>query len=179
MVYWSSVSGATGHMVYMGSKKVKTTNAKTFKYTCSKKKAAKYKFKVIPYCESTSNKGTSEIKKPVKNQCTFNVSTNYASKSYATAEYVIKKVALSGKTYTITGYCLNNRIFKMAKYKKLVVMISINGKTIAKKTYKNLKVNAKPKSTKKIVLKIKGKAGKDLAYGGASYHVTFSPKWTY
>lgn len=58
----------------------------------------------------------------------------------------------------------------------MTVIIKAGGKTVAKKTYKNYKLNLKGRKSKKITLKIKGKAGADL-YNLGGYSTTATPEW--
>ncbi len=58
--------------------------------------------------------------------------------------------------------------------KKLVKKL---GKKAFSKTYKNKVLNVSDSSSKKVVLKIKGKAGVDLANGSTSLSTIFDPVW--
>lgn len=89
------------------------------------------------------------------------------------------RVELKGGTYVVTGYAVNNRIFKMNKYSKLSISMTADGKKAFNKTYKNLKVGVGASKSKKMTLKIKGKAGRDLANGSVYLTVTEKPKWPY
>lgn len=176
---WTGVVDAEGYYIYMGKKKIKTVSAKTNRVTIKKKKAGKSKFKVIPIVKSgkTVYKGSSNKAKPKSNVAKFSRSLNVRSYSYATCPYVITKVSLKGKTYTVTGYAVNNRIFKMKKYKTLSVILTVDGKKAFGKKFKNKKLNVKPTSVKKFSFKVKGKAGKDLANGRTYLSVNYDPVW--
>lgn len=176
---WSGVSGAQGYLIYKGNKKVKTVKAKVYKCAIKKKGAGSGKYKVVPYVKSGKKvyKGKSNAAKLKANQITYNRSLNPSSHSYATCDFELTKVSLSGSTYTVTGYAVNNRIFTMKKYKSLKVGIYVDGKKGFMKTYKNYRVNVGDTRAKKIVLKIKGKAGLDLAHGNISLTVGEDPDW--
>lgn len=170
IVRWSQVSGATGYRIYKGSKKVKQVKGNVFKATIKASGAGKAKYRIMPILKSKLDKKTfkgekSKAAKPKKNQVKFNVSTKYKSYKYMTCPFVIKKISLSGKTYTITGYACNNRIWTMKKYSKLSINVFADGKQVVKKTLKNKHIGVKDSSSKKIVIKVKGKAGADLANG--------------
>ena len=176
---WQSVGGVTGYYIYMGKKKVKTVGAKTNKKMITKKKAGKSRFKVIPFVRVSGKvyKSTSNVAKPKKNQVKWSRNLNVKSYGYATCPFVVTKISLSGKTYTVTGYALNNRMWKVKKYKSLTVGLRVDGKKAFNKKFKNKKLNIKEYKKKKIVLKIKGKAGADLANGSVSLSVGQNPDW--
>lgn len=176
---WQSVGGVTGYYIYMGKKKVKTVGAKTNKKMITKKKAGKSKFKVIPFVRVSGKvyKSSSNAAKPKKNQVKWSRNLNVKSYGYATCPFVVTKISLSGKTYTVTGYALNNRMWKVKKYKSLTVGLRVDGKKAFNKKFKNKKLNIKEYKKKKIVLKIKGKAGADLANGSVSLSVGQNPDW--
>ena len=163
---WTTVSGATGYKIYCNNKLIKKVGAKTTTYKYSKKGAGKGKYKVKPIIKSdgkTSTGPASKTKKCAPNKIKFNTITKVQDVNYANAPFNITQVSLSGNTYTITGYVVNNRIFDLKKYNTLKVEIRSNGKKVASKTYKNYKKAAtKASSSKKITIKIKGKAGVDL-----------------
>ncbi|MBQ8151199.1 MAG: fibronectin type III domain-containing protein [Firmicutes bacterium] len=179
---WSSVTGATGYKVYCNGKVVKTLG-KTTTYIYSKKGAGKAKYKVAPIIKTSVMKSASAgpasaQKKGAANKKSFNVNTNLASVKYGNAPFRISKVSLSGSTYTITGYVVNNRIFDMLYYQKLKITIKSNGKTIASKTLKKVKkAKCKHDKVKKITIKIKGKSGYDLRNGSISYTTNATPYW--
>ena len=176
---WQSVDVATGYYIYMGSKKVKTVGKKTTKCMITKKKAGKSKYKVIPYVKSgkTIIKSNSNQAKPGKNQIKYYRATNPSAYTYATCPFVITKISLSGKTYTVTGYAVNNRIFKCKKYKTLKIALKVDGKKAFSKKYKNFKLNVGDTKAKKFTLKIKGKAGRDVANGARYLTVGQDPVW--
>lgn len=176
---WGKVAGATHYWVYKGSKKIKELKGKTA-YTVKGKKAGASKYRVQAVIKSGGKvykSAFSKLVKPAANVIKFNRSVNYTSTSYATCPFRITKISLSGKTYTVTGYAVNNRIFKMVKYKNLTAGLRVGGKKAFSKKYKNYKVNCKPSSSKKIVLKIKGRAGVDLRNGTITYTEGGTPVW--
>lgn len=177
IVRWTGSSGASGYYVYMGSKKVKTVDASTRKVTISKKGAGKAKYKVIPYIDSGSIvKGESTVMKAKANVLSRNIPTGYKSYDYGKGQFVVKKISGSGKKYTLTCYAINNRMFKLKKYKKIKITVYADGKKIISKTIKNKKVNVKKYGSKKVKLKIKGKEG-DLKHGTVSVSVSYTPYW--
>lgn len=176
---WQAVSGVSGYYIYMGKKKVKTVKAKTNKTMITKKKAGKGKFKVCPFVKSgkTVNKSTSNVAKPKKNQIKYKRNLNVKTQGYATCHFAVTKISLTGKTYMVTGYALNHRMFKAEKYKSLTLGLKIDGKKAFKKKIKNVKLNVKKNGKKKFTFKIKGKAGKDLAWGGSTLTVSENADW--
>lgn len=179
IVRWTGIPGASGYYIYQGSKKVKKVKATARKVTIKRKKAGKSKFKVIPYIKSGGKtvKGKSSVMKAKSNGFSTNVSTNYKNYSYGRGQVVLKRVTASGKKYKITCYAINNRIFDLKKYKKITVKIYADGKCVASKTVKNLKVNMKDNSAKKLTFTVKkGKYG-DLRHGTVSYSLSYEPYW--
>ena len=176
---WQSVGGISGYYIYMGKKKVKTVGAKTTKKMISKKKAGKSKFKVVPFVKVNRKvyKSTSNKAKPKKNQIKFARNLNVTSHPYATCDFAVTKISLSGKTYKVTGYALNHRIFKVKKYKYLILGLKVDGKKAFYKKFKRVKLNIKDDGKKKLTFKIKGKAGKDLANGRLSLTVGPEADW--
>lgn len=176
---WQQVGGVSGYYIYMGKKKVKTVGAKTTKKMISKKKAGKKKFKVVPFVKIGKSvyKSSSNNAKPKKNQAKWYRNLNVTSHRYATCDFEVTKISLSGKTYKVTGYALNNRIFKVKKYKSLKISLRVDGKKAFSKKFKNVKLNIGKEKKKKITFKIKGKAGKDLANGLAYVTVAQDPDW--
>ncbi|MBR6444565.1 MAG: hypothetical protein IKS63_03970 [Firmicutes bacterium] len=182
IVRWSGATYANKYKIYKGKKLIKTVKSSKRKYIVKKKGAGKAKYKVIPIYKSGKKvcKGKSNRVKPKKNQVKFTRSTSYTAASYGTCPFVVTKISLKGSTYTVTGYALNNRIFDMTKYTKLKLRFTIGGKKAFSKTYKNKYIRVKESSSKKVVLKIKGKKGKDLANGGfCSITVEETPYWTW
>ena len=179
---WSAVTGATAYEVYCNGKLVKKTGASTTTYIHSKKGAGKGKYKVIPVGKSggTDYKGpASDTKKGQKNQKTYSVNKSIKSVTYGTAPFRISRISLTGKTYKVTGYVVNNRIFRMLRYKKLTIKIYCNGKLVAKKTFKKLKkANCKASGVKKVNLTIKGKGGVDFHNAqGTTWKSIPKPYW--
>lgn len=182
-LFWTQVGGATHYQIYQGSKLKKTVKQGSGAAAISGAKAGSAKYKIVPIVKNTANpspvKGpASDTKKGASNQATFSINKNINSVSYGTnAPFRISKVSLSGSTYTVTGYVVNNRMFKMTKYKSLKVDIYSNGKKVAGKTYKNKKVNCKKYGVKKLTLKIKGKSGIDLRNTTTSWSTKAQSYW--
>ena len=178
---WDAVKGATGYKVYKGKKLVKTLGAGKTKYVYKKKKAGTAKYSVSAVIKSagkTYEGPKSKAKKGKANFRKYSGSKNYNSVKYGVAPFSITKIELSGNTYTVTGYVLNNRMFKMLRYKKLEITLFCDGKKVAHKKWKNLKVNCKDYASKKLVLKIKGKGGKDFRNAtGTTYNASWTPYW--
>ncbi len=150
----------------------------------TKKKAGKAKYRVAAIRKEGGKVKTgplSGVKKGVKNQKTYYINKNIRSVSYSYAPFKISKISLSGKTYSITGYVVNNRIYKMLRYKKLQIKIYCNGKLVAQKKFKNLKkAKCKASGTKKVTLTIKGKGGIDFHNAqGTTWHTFTTPYWEY
>ena len=180
-VRWGGVAYATGYRIYQGSKMIKQVGSTTRTYAVKRAGAGSAKFKVVPILKSGSKvyTGTSTQAKPKSNVVSLHPSTSYRSASYMTCPFRMSKISLSGKTYTITGYAVNNRIWKMQLYKKLSLSLYVDGKKAFKKTLKNVKVNVGPSSSKKITVKVKGKAGMDLRNGVLYRSVSQTPKWVF
>ena len=180
LLRWTKISYATGYKIYMGKKKIKTVKkGTTYKAVVSKKKIGKAKLRVIPYIVSGGKtyNGKSTTAKPKANVRNFKKnSLNPKDYEYMTARFIVRKVSLKGKTYTVTGYAVNTRIFALKKFKKLNIKIKSHGKVVANKTFKNYKVKVSPMGKKKIVLKIKGKANQDIVYGGG-WQSNTDDKW--
>ena len=117
--------------------------------------------------------------KPKKNQIKFRRDLNVKSRAhnYATCDFAVTKISLSGKTYKVTGYALNNRMFKVKKYRYLILGLKVDGTKAFYKKFKKVKLNIKEYHKKKFTFKIKGKAGKDLANGRLNLTVGPEPDW--
>lgn len=174
--------GLSTMYVYRGSKKIKTikSNGKaTITFTYSAKKANSYKYKVKAVCakKTSINKSTS-AKKPKSN--TYKRSGRLNSNidqitPYATAKFVPWQVTYYDKKIKVTGYVVNNRMFKLKKY-KFKVYVYNNNKKIATKTvtYKNIKKYAK----KKVTITIKTKKKPDFVNYSAGWGTSnVSTKW--
>lgn len=159
--------GLSTMYVYRGSKKIKTikSNGKatiTFNYSAKK---------------TSINKSTS-AKKPKSN--TYKRSGRLNSNidqitPYATAKFVPWQVTYYDKKIKVTGYVVNNRMFKLKKY-KFKVYVYNNNKKIATKTvtYKNIKKYAK----KKVTITIKTKKKPDFVNYSAGWGTSnVSTKW--
>ncbi|MCR5430125.1 MAG: hypothetical protein K6E58_02715 [Eubacterium sp.] len=176
---WASVGGVSGYYIYMGKKKVKTVSAKKNRIGISKKKAGKKKFRVVPFVKvgKTYYKSSSNNAKPKKNRYKWSRNLNVKSYDYATCKFVVTKISLIGRTYTVTGYALNNRLFDVKKYKSLKISLKVDGKKAFTKKFKNKKLKLKSYKKKKITFKVKGKAGRDLAWGVKTLTVKENPDW--
>lgn len=174
--------GLSTMYVYRGSKKIKTikSNGKaTITFTYSAKKANSYKYKVKAVCakKTSINKSTS-AKKPKSN--TYKRSGRLNSNidqitPYATAKFVPWQVTYYDKKIKVTGYVVNNRMFKLKKY-KFKVYVYNNNKKIATKTvtYKNIKKYAK----KKVTITIKTKKKPDFVNYSTGWGTSnVSTKW--
>ena len=176
---WVAIGGISGYYVYMGKKVVKKVSAKKNHVMISKKKAGKSKFRVAPYLKigKTTYKGTSNTVKPKKNQYKWSRNLTVKAYPYATCRFVITKISLKGKTYTVTGYAMNNRMWDVKKYKSLKIALKVDGKKAFSKKIKNKKLKIKAYKKKKFTFKIKGKAARDLAWGVKSLTVSENPDW--
>lgn len=174
--------GLSTMYVYRGSKKIKTikSNGKatiTFNYSVKKANSYKYKVKAVCAKKTSINKSTS-AKKPKSN--TYKRSGRLNSNidqitPYATAKFVPWQVTYYDKKIKVTGYVVNNRMFKLKKY-KFKVYVYNNNKKIATKTvtYKNIKKYAK----KKVTITIKTKKKPDFVNYSAGWGTSnVSTKW--
>lgn len=174
---WNTVDGAQSYNVYKGNKLIKSTKSNYYKYKGKGAGKGRYRVEAVRKVGSNLYKTQSASVKPKANQKTFSNSINYNSYTWRTCPFIIKKISLKGSTYTITGYACNNRIFTMKKYAKLSIAIKCNNKQVAKKTYRNLSMNVGGYSSKKKVLKIKGKPGQDLLNKNGGWSTTRKEVW--
>lgn len=160
--------------VYKGNKKIKTikSNGKTritFVYSGSKASTSSYKVKAV-CAKNTKITKTSKAKKPVaskyKRQGWINPNIN-AITPYATATFVPWEMSYYNGKVTVTGYVVNNRIFKLKTY-KVKVGVGVDNKIYASttKTYKNVKDS----TIKKVKFSFKSKKALDF--------VNNSPTWS-
>ena len=173
-LHWKKAcKAADGYFIYVNNKRMKTV-AGLDKLRCKikVKNAAKKKFKVVPYIDMSGKKyrgPASKAKKPGANSKKFKNSIKARDYSYdVSCRYIIKKVTLKGKKYYVEGYIVNTCKYLTALTCKAVsIKITCNGKIVAKKSFKNVKVNLEPGKSKKKNFTIKGKSGKDIrAEGG-------------
>lgn len=166
-------AGLSTMYVYRGSKKIKTlkSNGKaTITFNYSVKKANSYKYKVKAVCaKKTGITKSTSAKKPKSNtyKRPGRLNSNIDQITpYRTAKFVPWQISYYDKKIKVTGYIVNNRMFKMKKY-KFKVYVYNNNKKIATKTvtYKNIKKYAK----KKVTITIKTKKKPDF--------VNFSTGW--
>ena len=166
--------GLSTMYVYKGNKKIKTikSNGKTritFVYSGSKASASSYKVKAV-CAKNTKITKTSKAKKPVaskyKRQGWINPNIN-AITPYATATFVPWEMSYYNGKVTVTGYVVNNRIFKLKTY-KVKVGVGVDNKIYASttKTYKNVKDS----TIKKVKFSFKSKKALDF--------VNNSPTWS-
>lgn len=174
--------GLSTMYVYRGSKKIKTikSNGKaTITFTYSAKKANSYKYKVKAVCaKKTSITKSTSAKKPKSNTYKrpgrLNSNINQIT-PYATAKFVPWQISYYDKKIKVTGYIVNNRMFKMKKY-KFKVYVYNNNKKIATKTvtYKKIKKYAK----KKVTITIKTKKKPDFVNYSTGWGTSnVSTKW--
>ena len=159
---------------------MKTLSKKKTSYIVKGKGAGSAKYKVAAIIKSgkTYAGPKSKAKKGKVNARTYNYSKNYKAVKLFQAHYSISRITLEGNTYTITGYVLNNRMFKMLRYKNLDIKLYCDGKKVAHKKFKNLKVGCPDYGCKKLTIKIKGKGGVDFRNAtGITYSYTSTPYW--
>ena len=167
VVRWSSVDGATSYRIYKGKKKVKEVKSSVLKTTIKGKGAGSAKYKVVPVRKADGKKyaGKSATAKPKANVY-ITSNTGKVNSWTVKATFAVKKVSLSGKTYTVTGWGKNYAMYiKLKKFKSIKITVYCDGKIVAKKTIKNKRMNLNPQRSKKMTFKIKGKAGADLRHG--------------
>ncbi len=113
-------AGLSTMYVYRGSKKIKTlkSNGKaTITFTYSAKKANSYKYKVKAVCaKKTSITKSTSAKKPKSNSYKrpgrLNSNIDQIT-PYRTAKFVPWQISYYDKKIKVTGYIVNNRMFKM------------------------------------------------------------------
>ena len=175
-------AGLSTMYVYRGSKKIKTikSNGKaTITFTYSAKKANSYKYKVKAVCaKKTGITKSTSAKKPKSNtyKRPGRLNSNIDQITpYRTAKFVPWQISCYDKKIKVTGYIVNNRMFKMKKY-KFKVYVYNNNKKIATKTvtYKNIKKYAK----KKVTITIKTKKKPDFVNYSTGWGTSnVSTKW--
>ena len=175
-------TGLSTMYVYRGSKKIKTikSNGKaTITFNYSVKKAYSYKYKVKAVCaKKTSITKSTSAKKPKSNtyKRPGRLNSNIDQITpYRTAKFVPWQISYYDKKIKVTGYIVNNRMFKMKKY-KFKVYVYNNNKKIATKTvtYKNIKKYAK----KKVTITIKTKKKPDFVNYSTGWGTSnVSTKW--
>lgn len=177
-----AAKGVSKVYVYRGSSLIKsftTTGKSSVSFTYNKKNAIKYKYKVkTVYAKKTSISKTSAAKGASANQWTrpgfINPNINAITK-YKTATFVPWKLSYYNGKMKVTGYIVNNRVFKLKKY-KFNVKVTSGGKSMGSKTvtYKNIKPYAK----KKVTITIKTKKYPDFVNAGRGWKVkNKSTKW--
>ena len=177
-----AASGLTTMYVYKGNTKIKTleSNGKTtLSFTYNAKKASSSKYKVVSVCKKkTSIKTTSNTQVPASNTYTQikKLPSNLNNITpYATARFVPCSVNYYNGKVKVTGYIVNNRIFKLKKA-KVKVTVKNSGTTIGSKTvtYKNIKRSSK----KKVTITFKTKKYPDFRNLPTTINQsTYSCKW--
>ena len=177
-----AASGLTTMYVYKGNTKIKTleSNGKTtLSFTYNAKKASSSKYKVVSVCKKkTSIKTTSNTQVPASNTYTQikKLPSNLNNITpYATARFVPCSVNYYNGKVKVTGYIVNNRIFKLKKA-KVKVTVKNSGTTIGSKTvtYKNIKRSSK----KKVTITFKTKKYPDFRNLTTNINQsTYSCKW--
>ena len=168
VIRWNGSEGATGYRIIKGSKIVKNVKASVRKYVVKKKGACKAKFRDLPLlkAEGMTHVGRSNTVKPGSNKVKCSKAKSWRDFKYFTSRFVAKSMSLTGKTYTVKGFFYNSSHRTVLKrYKKLNIKIYADGKRVASKTYRNVKMNLKGEKQKKRTFKFKGKAGADLRNG--------------
>lgn len=177
-----AVKGVSKVYVYRCNSLIKsftTTGKSSVSFTYNKKNAIKYKYKVkTVYGKKTSINKTSAAKGASTNQWTrpgfINPNIDKITK-YRTATFVPWKLSYYNGKMKVTGYIVNNRVFKLKKY-KFNVKVTSGGKSMGSKTvtYKNIKPYAK----KKVTITIKTKKYPDFVNASRGWKVkNKSTKW--
>ncbi len=182
---WSAVANAAGYKIFKGNKLIKTVGPAQTTLLYKNKGAGSAKYKVAALIQTAGMANPvqgpfSKAQKGKKNERHYVHSIKVNTVTYGYAPFRVKKISLSGNTYTITGHCVNNRLFKMKKYKVLDLTVYCDGKVTAHKKFKNLTVNCKAYGAKKITVKIKGKGGVDFRNAqGKTLHWAVQPYWEF
>lgn len=151
---------------FAGKTDVKAAETYTQNYTPTRK----FPLKKIEYINRGDNTFDINVKKPVaskyKRQGWINPNIN-AITPYATATFVPWEMSYYNGKVTVTGYVVNNRIFKLKTY-KVKVGVGVDNKIYASttKTYKNVKDS----TIKKVKFSFKSKKALDF--------VNNSPTWS-
>ena len=163
----TAVPGAIGYQIFKGTKKVATTKKANYIYKAKGAGTGQYYAKAYITLAGKKYYGARSARAKLQpNVKKWAGSPKVKSYPYATCRFNIRKISLKGNTYTVTGYAVNNRIFKCKKYKKLTIKImgmqNDKIKVVAKKTWKNKTINVPRESKKKFTFKLKGKVNVDL-----------------
>lgn len=148
--YTLKVNGSTGKKVWKSSNTSVATVSSSGKITAKKTGKATISVKV----NGKTLKCNVTVK---KNQKTYSVNKNVLDYSYGSPTVVLQKVYYSGNSLKIDVWVMNNRTFRADKFDWLnYELYDSNGKLIAKKKFKNIKLGIAPYKSKKITLTFSG-----------------------
>lgn len=148
--YTLKVNGSTGKKVWKSSNKSVATVSSSGKITAKKTGKATISVKV----NGKTLKCNITVK---KNQKTYSVNRDVMDYSYGSPTLVLQKVYYSGNSLKADVWVMNNRMFRASKFDWLnYELYDSNGKLIAKKKFKNIKLGIAPYGSKKITLTFSG-----------------------
>lgn len=148
--YTLKVNGSTGKKVWKSSNKSVATVSSSGKITAKKSGKATISVKV----NGKTLKCSVTVK---KNQKTYSVNRDVMDYSYGSPTLVLQKVYYSGNSLKADVWVMNNRMFRADKFDWLnYELYDSNGKLIAKKKFKNIKLGIAPYGSKKITLTFSG-----------------------
>ena len=154
--------GLTKVKVYKGSKLIKsftTTGSQTYLFTHSKSGASKAKYRVKVYwAKKTSISGTSSYAKARANAKKYSYSASPSSYAKYGHYFRLKSIAQSGNYVVVKGLFVNTHIYSTKI--KCQFNLTVNGKTIAKKTLTSSKLGQN--RVQHVTFKVKPKSMKDL-----------------
>lgn len=96
------------------------------------------------------------------NKCTVSRYSKNARR-YSSGYIAFATVQRMGSDYIIRGHFMNGTGNKIKSIRNLTLTVKSGKKTIAKKTYKKVKLNVKPYGTKKLTFRLSGKSVKKNA----------------
>ncbi|MCR4716634.1 MAG: leucine-rich repeat domain-containing protein [Lachnospiraceae bacterium] len=126
-----------------GNKKIATVNSKG-------KVTGKKTGNVTIYGKYNGKKYSSVVTVQANEKSLASYSTN--AYGYSSGAVGFSKVVKTSTGYKVYGHFINGTYNKAKYIKNLKVTIKVNGKVVASKTVKKLKLNAKSKSTKSITI---------------------------
>lgn len=148
--YTLKVNGSTGKKVWKSSNTSVATVSSSGKITAKKTGKATISVKV----NGKTLKCSVTVK---KNQKTYSVNRDVMDYSYGSPTLVLQKVYYSGNSLKADVWVMNNRTFRADKFDWLnYELYDSNGKLIAKKKFKNIKLGIAPYGSKKITLTFSG-----------------------
>lgn len=148
--YTLKVNGSTGKKVWKSSNKSVATVSSSGKITAKKTGKATISVKV----NGKTLKCNITVK---KNQKTYSVNKDVMDYAYGSPTLVLQKVYYSGNSLKADVWVMNNRRFRADKFDWLnYELYDSNGKLIAKKKFKNIKLGIAPYGSKKITLTFSG-----------------------